>query len=156
MGYQQKSILHISSLDFFPLTDFTFKCLYLTPCYALFSHHAHQTPSLRSVVDDHVPHQIQVDQSRVLFEAFGQGLTGEIWTMSAALELTSLSDPFSISLTSLSIACILLLAMPFCLTILAKHQAFAPSSVIMANFKFKFFKVEFALRPSAKAFESSS
>ena len=42
------------------------------------------------------------------------------------------------------------------LTILAKHQAFAPSSAIWSPIKLKFVKVEFALRPSAKAFESSS
>ena len=46
--------------------------------------------------------------------------------------------------------------MPFFLTILAKHQAFAPSSEMGFSAKLKFDKVEFALRPSAKAFESSS
>ena len=66
------------------------------------------------------------------------------------------SDPFSISLTSLSIACIFLLAMPFFLTILAKHQAFAPSSATQLHAKLNSVKVEFSLRPSAKAFESSS
>ena len=66
------------------------------------------------------------------------------------------SDPFNISLTSLSIACILLLAMPFFLTVLTKHQAFAPSSEILLPFKSRFFRVEFSLRCSAKAFESSS
>ena len=61
------------------------------------------------------------------------------------------------SLTSLSSACIVLLAMmPFCLTILAKHQAFAPSSPISFCCKFRFFRVEFCRRHSAKAFESSS
>ena len=72
------------------------------------------------------------------------------------LHSATLSDPFSISLTSLSSACILLLAMPFFLTILAKHQAFAPLSAISLHSKLNFVKVEFALRPSAKAFESSS
>ena len=48
---------------------------------------SHQTPSLCPFRADSVLLQIQVDQSRVLFEAFGQGLTGEIrWTSSPALE----------------------------------------------------------------------
>ena len=46
--------------------------------------------------------------------------------------------------------------MPCFLTILTKHQAFAPSESIPFRTKFKLVKVEFALRPSAKAFESSS
>ena len=50
------------------------------------SHHPYQTPSLCPFRPDFVPHQIQVLQSRVLSEAFGQGLTGEIWwTSSPAL-----------------------------------------------------------------------
>ena len=50
-------------------------------------HHPHQTPSLGPFRVDSVLIQIQVLQSRVLFEAFGQGLTGEIrWTSSPALE----------------------------------------------------------------------
>ena len=56
----------------------------------------------------------------------------------------------------ISIACILLLAMPFFPTTLTKHQAFAPSSAIWLAIKLKLVKVEFALRPSAKTFESSS
>ena len=61
--------------------------LLLAKLCPFFSHHPHQTPSLRAVLADVVVHQIQVDQSRALFERLGQGLTGEIWTMSAALEL---------------------------------------------------------------------
>ena len=49
-----------------------------------------QTPSLCPFRADAVFKQIQIRQSRVLFEAFGQGLTGEIWTLSAALELIKL------------------------------------------------------------------
>ena len=60
------------------------------------------------------------------------------------------------SLTSLSIAGILLLAMTFFLTILTKHQAFAPSVLTWLFSNFRLIKVEFSLRPSAKAFESSS
>ncbi len=43
-----------------------------------FFHHPHQTPSLCPFRPDIVTRQIQVRQSRVLFEAFGQGLTGEM------------------------------------------------------------------------------
>ena len=67
-----------------------------------------------------------------------------------------LSDPFSISLTSLSIACILLLAMPFILPILTKHQAFAPAPAIQLLTKLNSVKVEFALRPSANAWQEKS
>ena len=42
------------------------------------SHHPHQTPSLCPFRADVVITQVQVLQSRVLFEAFGQGLTVEI------------------------------------------------------------------------------
>ena len=67
-----------------------------------------------------------------------------------------LSEPVNISLTSLSIACILLLAMPLFLTILTKHQALAPSGPILFCFKSRFFSVEFSLRPSAKAWQEKS
>ena len=50
------------------------------------SHHPHQTPSLCPFRADFVTRQMQVHQGRVLLEAFGQGLTGEIWTSSPALE----------------------------------------------------------------------
>ena len=46
--------------------------------------------------------------------------------------------------------------MPFFPTTLTKHQAFAPSESIPLFTKIKLVKVEFPLRPSAKAFESSS
>ena len=50
------------------------------------SHHPHQTPSLCPFRANLVRTQIQIHQSRVLPEAFGQGLTGEIWwTPSPAL-----------------------------------------------------------------------
>jgi len=57
--------------------------------YALFSHHAHQTPSLGPFIAEPVPLQFQVLQGGVLFKAFGQGLT-------AALDqtLSPLSSPF--------------------------------------------------------------
>jgi len=66
------------------LTSLSSAC---TPCYALFSHHAHQTPSLSPIIRNLVALQIQVLQGGVRFEAFGQGLTGESWTSSPALEL---------------------------------------------------------------------
>ena len=131
-------------------------------------HHPHQTPSLCRFRVNSVFQQIQVDQSRVLFQAFGQGLTGEIrWTLSPALELIKLwvsLSPLSPPFLKISPAEGWMMKhkkhqtsnMPFFLTILAKHQAFAPSTAILFNAKLKFVKVEFALRPSAKAFESSS
>ena len=73
-------------------TDFTFKWLHLEPYPEILqpvsppSHHPHQTPSLCPFIADCVPRQIQVRQSRVLLEAFGQGLTGEIGASSPALE----------------------------------------------------------------------
>ena len=45
---------------------------------------------------------------------------------------------------------------PLVHTILAKHQAFAPSGPIWLYTKFKFIKVEFSLRPSAKAWQEKS
>ena len=41
-------------------------------------------------------------------------------------------------------------------TILTKHQAFTPSSPISFCPKFRFFRVEFSLRPSAKAWQEKS
>ena len=41
-------------------------------------------------------------------------------------------------------------------TILTKHQAFAPSGPISFARKFRFIKVEFSLRPSAKAWQEKS
>ena len=60
------------------------------------SHHPHQTPSLGPFRADVVKLQIQVRQSKVLLKAFGQGLTGEIWTSSPALliKLWVLCPPF--------------------------------------------------------------
>ena len=50
------------------------------------SHHPHQTPSLCPFRANLVRTQTQIHQSRVIPEAFGQGLTGEIWwTPSPAL-----------------------------------------------------------------------
>ena len=61
------------------------------------SHHPDQTPSLCPFISEFVPVQIQVLQSRILSQAFGQGLTGETWTSSPALliKLCPLSLPFS-------------------------------------------------------------
>ena len=42
---------------------------------------------------------------------------------------------------------------PLLHTILTKHQAFAPSGPILLPVKFRFVKVEFSLRPSAKAWQ---
>ena len=73
-------------------TDFTFKWLHLEPYPEILqpvsppSHHPHKTPSLCPFRANSVTLQIQVRQSRVLLEAFSQGLTGEIWTSSPALE----------------------------------------------------------------------
>ena len=41
-------------------------------------------------------------------------------------------------------------------TILTKHQAFTPSSPISFRCKSRFFRVEFSLRPSAKAWQEKS
>ena len=61
------------------------------------------------------------------------------------------------SLTSLSSDCVLFfLYAPFLLTILTKHQAFAPSAPIWFRCKSRFFRVEFSLRPSAKAWREKS
>ena len=49
-----------------------------------------KTPSLCPFRANSVTLQIQVRQSRVFLEAFGQGLTGEIWTSSPALQLIKL------------------------------------------------------------------
>ena len=49
--------------------------------------------------------------------------------------------------------------MPYALflpTILTKHQAFTPSSPISFPIKFRLIKVEFSLRPSAKAWQEKS
>ena len=87
-----KGPLCIPFRSFQHFTDFTFKWLYLEPYSEILqplsprSHHPHQTPSLCPFRADFVILQIQVRQRRVLLEAFGQGLTGEIWTSSPALE----------------------------------------------------------------------
>jgi len=60
------------------LTSLSIACVLILPLCPFFGYHPHQKPSLRSVIADLVMPQIKVDQSRVLFEAFGQGLTGEI------------------------------------------------------------------------------
>ena len=75
-----------SSLNFLRLIDFTFNCLYRTPCYALFSHHPHQTPSLGPFISNPVRPQTQVCQHRVRFEAFGQGLRVQLlnWSNSGS------------------------------------------------------------------------
>ena len=45
---------------------------------------------------------------------------------------------------------------PLLHTILTQHQAFAPSGRMLFLFKFRFVKVEFSLRPSAKAWQEKS
>ena len=72
------------------LTSLSSGCVLILPLCPFFAYHPHQTPSLGPFIPDAVLLQIQIRQSRVLFEAFGQGLKGEIWTLSAALELIKL------------------------------------------------------------------
>ena len=89
-----------------------------------------------------------------------------IWTqllISTKVPFAFLSDPLSISLTSLSGGCILIFPMkscgpriPLAHTILTKHHAFAPSSPILLHHNFKFVRVEFCRRHSAKAWETKS
>ena len=204
-------------------------------------------PSLCLFRPDFVPRQIQVLQSKVLSEAFGQGLTGEIWWTSSPPLLIKLwvnsflpvrenfssywtkgwgMDGFGMryvsfnikfahicSLTALerylpkknlnpsqsdqhkttseesqcicrfatlrstkihfamhsfqspwtfhwlhlqvtvSWSFLYVLSLP---TILTKHQAFAPSAPISFRCKSRFFRVEFSLRPSAKAWQENS
>ena len=76
-------------MSFGSLTSLSSTCVFFL--YALFfAYHPHRTPSLCPLSTDFVPLQIQVLQGGVLFKAFGQGLTREIWTLSAALELIKL------------------------------------------------------------------
>ena len=57
------------------LTSLSSGCVLILPLCPFFAYHPHQTPSLGPFRADCVQLQIQVLQSRVLFEAFGQGLT---------------------------------------------------------------------------------
>ena len=71
-------------------TDFTFKwfhyvsLMFIDPIYEILRplsppHHLHQTPSLCPFRADVVLLQIKVQQSGVLLERLGQGLTGDKW-----------------------------------------------------------------------------
>ena len=80
----------INKNSFSSLTSLSSDCVLILPLCPFFAYHPHQTPSLCPFSTDLVPLQIQVLQGGVLFKAFGQGLTGEIWTLSAAFELIKL------------------------------------------------------------------
>ena len=89
-----KTTICIPFKSFQHCTDFPVNCLYLTPCYALFSHHPRQTPSLCPFITNVVTRQIQLRQSKVRFEAFGQGLRVQLlnWSNSRSSQSSLLGN----------------------------------------------------------------
>ena len=238
--YSRKPASHVRSTEL----HFAFKWPHVL--ILSLKYHPYQTPSLCPFRADAVVLQIQVLQSRVLSEAFGQGLTGESWWTSSPALLIKLwvisflpsfsrisaaiepMDGFGMQSVSFNIMfahicsltalerglpktnlnpspsqsdhhkttseesqCIYRLAtlrstkIHFAMlsfqspwtfhwlhfqvtvswsflyalslpTILTKHQAFAPSGPMLLLSKFRFFRVEFSLRHSAKAWQEKS
>ena len=128
-------------------------------------HHPHQTPSLGPFISDvHVVIiQIQVRQTGVLFQGLGQSLAGDTWL--TVRNTYRAASTFNISLMSLSYGGVLILPLQFLhtlsphdtiLTEQTKHQAFAPSGPMLFEPKFRYVRLEFCFKASARAWQETN